>query len=269
MDIRTDVLNLEASISDNQASENKLASLTTKYDDLAARISELRASTTKDVDSGRSVLADLDLCPHPDIADSTLPGQAQFPTHVSEDAQFDGATVGDRYSSKVADVFPLERNMIDEEASDASTCTCAYGIVADSSERSDSCDHTEAEKKEESAEANLSLIGLVGPSCKTIIVDSVVAQSVPDVTCEPESGNGGWAPEEMQLLLKYTEQVQGIFTLSQTLNGDVTAMLQRYRSRLETGGGDVVLFDQAVAMLSPMQIEIKLPTKKKSKGRRR
>ena len=77
--------------------------------------------------------------------------------------------------------------------------------------------------------------------------------------------NDEWGKQFIQ----FVTQIQGILTLSQTLNRDSDDMLLGYRSKLESGGGDIAVFDQAMAMVCPMKTKNQKPApKKKPKGRR-
>ena len=69
-------------------------------------------------------------------------------------------------------------------------------------------------------------------------------------------------------LLDLMKQVQDIVTLGQTMNRNPHAMLQDYRTTIESVEGDIVLFDQAVIAacpMIPMSQKVKPPNEKKSK----
>ena len=106
----------------------------------------------------------------------------------------------------------------------------------------------------------------VGPSCKANIIDSCFVRPVADGSDRPSSSDVGRAPTKNQQLREFIEQIKGILALAVTLNGDTDAMLLRYRMKIEGSGGNVHLFDQAVAIARPMVKQKKLP--KKSKSRR-
>ena len=88
------------------------------------------------------------------------------------------------------------------------------------------------------------------PACMTNMVDSGRARPVADGSSVPNSLAVGLAPEERQQKLQtFLEQIHGILKLAETLNGDVLAMLGRYRVKLQTAAGaDIYVFDEAMAL---------------------
>ena len=273
LDLRTDLLNLEARYT---ACEANLASLTAPHDDIAECIHVLRKLTTRH-DCDKQELASQSSClvSGPEISgkfDGARTAESNEAARFMDHSECSDCIIVEGLArAGVDDTVRLGGTLIDDVASEVSTCLCASGIVADSSERSDSGHEDKAEKGlEKGVEASLGVeIGTnMAPPCMTSIDGSSLARSVVDGTADSRNRQAGWAPEKKQQVLEFVQQVKGILALSVTLNGDADEMVFRYRTKIEAAGGDVEVFDRAVAIARPMVKQTPPPPKKKKSRRR-
>ena len=86
----------------------------------------------------------------------------------------------------------------------------------------------------------------VAPLCSASGPDGCSGRPVVNSSDQLGSQDAGWAPKDMTST--YVQHVRGILTLAQTLNGDVVAMIGRYRDKLAKAGADVASFDAAVVL---------------------